>query len=255
MAIDAFRVALLSGAVNDEIFDAGQASWDDSDSLAAWDGDRCVGHVAAFRFDSTVPGGALVPTAGVTRVGVLPTHTRRGLLTQHDASPPRRLARARQRAGDAPRQRDLDLPALRLRTGHRLDCRCRHASGRTGPGGSRRRSGSMRLLDRREVLDVVPLLYERDRPLAHRLDQPSAVVVEAGTEGRQSAHRHSLRQGLVRRRAHRRRRQRRRLRALRRRLGRVVRHEPGRRRQGPRSVGFIDRGRGRAVAISRSTSI
>ena len=42
----------------------------------------CVGNVAAFRFDSTVPGGAEVPTAGVTRVGVLPTHTRQGVLTR-----------------------------------------------------------------------------------------------------------------------------------------------------------------------------
>jgi GNAT superfamily N-acetyltransferase len=81
-AIDAFRAALLSGPVNDETFEAGAASWDDSDSLAAWDGERCVGSVGAFRFDSTVPGGARVQTAGVTRVGVLPTHTRRGLLTR-----------------------------------------------------------------------------------------------------------------------------------------------------------------------------
>ncbi len=69
--IDTFRAALLSGAVNDETFEAGQASWDESDALAAWDGDSCVGVVAAFRFDSTVPGGARVSTAGVTRVGVV----------------------------------------------------------------------------------------------------------------------------------------------------------------------------------------
>ena len=72
-ATDTVRAALLSGPVSDEVFESSQASWDDADSLAAWDGDRCVGHVAAFRFDSTVPGGAKVPTAGVTRVGVLRT--------------------------------------------------------------------------------------------------------------------------------------------------------------------------------------
>jgi len=79
---DTIRAALLTGPVNDEDFERSRSSWDECDTLAAWDSDRCVGHVGAFQFDSTVPGGAKVTTAGVTRVGVLPTHTRRGLLTQ-----------------------------------------------------------------------------------------------------------------------------------------------------------------------------
>ncbi|WP_431044462.1 GNAT family N-acetyltransferase [Streptomyces sp. P1-3] len=49
-------------------------------SLAAWDGNRMVGSAGAFSFRITVPGGALVPAAGVTMVGVLPTHRRRGVL-------------------------------------------------------------------------------------------------------------------------------------------------------------------------------
>ena len=40
-----------------------------------------VGTAAAIPFGLTVPGGAQVPAAGVTAVGVLPTHRRRGLLT------------------------------------------------------------------------------------------------------------------------------------------------------------------------------
>lgn len=56
------------------------ASWEQSDSLSAWDGDRCVGHVAGFRFDTLVPGGAWLPTSGVTRVGVLASHRRRGVM-------------------------------------------------------------------------------------------------------------------------------------------------------------------------------
>ena len=55
-------------------------SWEGSDSLSAWDGDRCVGHASGFRFDTLVPGGAWLPTNGVTRVGVLGTHRRQGLL-------------------------------------------------------------------------------------------------------------------------------------------------------------------------------
>ena len=46
---------------------------------AAWDGDAIVGGAGAFEFDLSVPGGS-VPTAGVTVVGVYPTHRRRGVL-------------------------------------------------------------------------------------------------------------------------------------------------------------------------------
>jgi len=49
--------------------------------LAALDGEEIVGGAGAYLFDTTVPGGAQVPTAGVMAVGVLPTHRRRGALT------------------------------------------------------------------------------------------------------------------------------------------------------------------------------
>jgi len=49
--------------------------------LAAVDGDQMVGGAGAYLFETTVPGGAQVPTAGVMAVGVLPTHRRRGALT------------------------------------------------------------------------------------------------------------------------------------------------------------------------------
>ena len=47
---------------------------------AAFDGDSVVGGAGAFPFQLTVPGG-VVPCGGVTVVGVLPTHRRRGVLT------------------------------------------------------------------------------------------------------------------------------------------------------------------------------
>ncbi|MFF3324466.1 GNAT family N-acetyltransferase [Streptomyces sp. NPDC002889] len=50
-------------------------------SIGAWDGDECVGTAGAFTFAVTVPGGALVPAAGVTMVSVAATHRRRGVLT------------------------------------------------------------------------------------------------------------------------------------------------------------------------------
>lgn len=83
-AADTFRGALLHGPTADADWEMPwmSASWEEGTSLSAWDGDRCVGHAGAFDFLTAVPGGSLVPTAGVTRVGVRPTHTRRGLLTQ-----------------------------------------------------------------------------------------------------------------------------------------------------------------------------
>jgi predicted acetyltransferase len=50
-------------------------------SIGVWDGERCVGTAGAFGFRMTVPGGASVPAAGVTMVGVAGTHRRRGVLT------------------------------------------------------------------------------------------------------------------------------------------------------------------------------
>jgi predicted acetyltransferase len=49
-------------------------------TLAAFEGDDMVGTAGAFTFDLAVPGGRL-PAAGVTYVGVSPTHRRRGVLT------------------------------------------------------------------------------------------------------------------------------------------------------------------------------
>jgi len=46
----------------------------------AFDGDRIVGGAGAFPFQLTVPGGPIA-CGGVTVVGVLPTHRRRGVLT------------------------------------------------------------------------------------------------------------------------------------------------------------------------------
>ena len=49
--------------------------------FAAYDGDRMVGTAADFGLTLTIPGGELA-AAGVTLVGVLPTHRRRGILNE-----------------------------------------------------------------------------------------------------------------------------------------------------------------------------
>ena len=47
-------------------------------NLAAFDGDELIGQTSASPMELTVPG-AVVPAAGITAVGVLPTHRRRGV--------------------------------------------------------------------------------------------------------------------------------------------------------------------------------
>ncbi|MGW7052709.1 GNAT family N-acetyltransferase [Streptomyces sp. NPDC054887] len=59
-----------------------RALTDPARSLGVWDGVSCVGTASAFSFRLSVPGGALVPAAGVSLVSVATTHRRRGLLTE-----------------------------------------------------------------------------------------------------------------------------------------------------------------------------
>jgi len=159
-AADAFRAALISGAASDDMMESGQASWDSGDFLGAWDGDRCVGNLGAFRFDTTVPGGARLATAGYTRVGVLPTHTRRGLLTQMMQ---RSLRESRDRGQVLASLRASESPIYgRFGYGLAGDFVSAHiVSARTRPLRGARATGSVRLLRIDEVLEVVPPLYDR----------------------------------------------------------------------------------------------
>jgi predicted acetyltransferase len=48
--------------------------------IAAYDGENHVGSAGVFAFDMSTTGGRVVKTAGLTMVGVMPTHRRRGVL-------------------------------------------------------------------------------------------------------------------------------------------------------------------------------
>lgn len=80
-ASNAVSAALLFPPHDDESWERARPSWEEQSSTSAWDGERCVGHASQFFVDTTVPGGARIPTGAVTRVGVLPTHRRRGIAT------------------------------------------------------------------------------------------------------------------------------------------------------------------------------
>ena len=56
------------------------ARWTELERVhAAFEGDRVIGGAGAFSYRMSVPGGGSVPAAGVSVVGVLPTHRRRGV--------------------------------------------------------------------------------------------------------------------------------------------------------------------------------
>jgi len=80
-ASNAVSAALLFPPHDDESWERARPSWDEQSSTSAWDGELCVGHASQFFVETTVPGGARLLTGAVTRVGVLPTHRRRGIAT------------------------------------------------------------------------------------------------------------------------------------------------------------------------------
>jgi predicted acetyltransferase len=62
-----------------EVLESERVMQEPGRTLGAFDGASLVGLTSAFSFELTVPG-AVVPAAGVSWVGVLPTHRRRGVL-------------------------------------------------------------------------------------------------------------------------------------------------------------------------------
>jgi predicted acetyltransferase len=126
---------------------------------AAFEDGRAVGGAGAFTFQVTVPGGR-VPAAGVTTVGVLPTHRRRGILREmmraqlddiHARGEPLAYLWASEATiygrfgyGVASLAAEMEIP--------------RNRADFARPAGH---AGTIRLLTRDEALEVLPALYER----------------------------------------------------------------------------------------------
>jgi predicted acetyltransferase len=73
--------AAFSAILKDDEIEASLPTIETDRSFAAIDGERFVGTAAAITTRMAVPGGARLPTAAVTMVGVQPTHRRRGINT------------------------------------------------------------------------------------------------------------------------------------------------------------------------------
>jgi predicted acetyltransferase len=141
-------------------------SWAEAEldrTRVAFEDDEIVGVSRNYTFELTVPGGATVPAAAVSWVAVLPTHRRRGVLTQmmaalHDDA----------RAHDEPvAMLTASESVIYGRFGYGV------ATWRLGLSADRARiefidpddAGRMRMLAREEADKVLPEVYERTRLL------------------------------------------------------------------------------------------
>jgi predicted acetyltransferase len=69
----------FGGTAPDELIEVEREIFEEGRSIGAFDGATPVGIATAFSFDVSVPG-AVLPAAGISAVGVIPTHRRRGVL-------------------------------------------------------------------------------------------------------------------------------------------------------------------------------
>lgn len=195
-----FRGAMHRGPAEDSAWERVKGSYEAGRTLGVYDGGRLAGSTFSFPMPMVVPGGAAVPMAAVTRVGVRADRTRRGLLTAlmreqlaavGAAGEPLATLRASEYAiygrfgyGVATRARNIEIEPRRA------------VMHRDAPAG-----GTVRLLDPDEFGTVLPDLYRRidgRRPgMLQRSDQwwrailsrpfndehPACVAVHTGPDG------------------------------------------------------------------------
>jgi predicted acetyltransferase len=132
-------------------------------ALAAYAGERIVGTANALSFDLTIPGGTL-PAAGVTMVGVHPTHRRRGILTrmmraQLDAIHERAEPLAILWASEAPIYGRFGYGTASYRASFELP------RSRAEFREARAPSGSFKLIEADEAERIFPEIYRRSATL------------------------------------------------------------------------------------------
>ena len=149
---------------SDEDIEADRAQFEPDRSLAVFDAGRIVGTAAAFSFELTLPGFTIVPVAGVTAVGVLPTHRRRGILR---ALMERQLEDVRAR-GESMAVLTASESLIYGRFGYGLatsvmgiDIDPRH--GAFARPVEQRGPGRLTLLDHQALKEVAPVVYDRAR--------------------------------------------------------------------------------------------
>lgn len=164
--LERFRKTLGAAFGDDELRPDWDPVWDNvferDRMIAAFDDDLVVGTAGNLSFTMTVPGGEL-PTAGLTVVGVLPTHRRRGVgsslmrATIDDARKRREPVSILWASEASIYQRFGYGPAIDQLTIH-VDRGKAEFLDTSSP------SGRVRLLNEDEALKVLPDVYERIRP-------------------------------------------------------------------------------------------
>lgn len=153
--------ASFGAGLPDDVFEDLRHVVETDRSLAAFDGEAMVGTASAYSLSLTVPGGEAA-CAGVTMVGVVPTHRRRGVLTALMTRQLREIAErgeplaalwasedaiyGRFGYGPASLQALIDIPRAHTRF---LD---------ESPI-----AGTLRLVDQDEALETFPAVYDRVR--------------------------------------------------------------------------------------------
>ncbi|MBW4717702.1 GNAT family N-acetyltransferase [Saccharothrix obliqua] len=156
-----FRGTLHHGPANDERWASVVSSYEPGRAWGAFAGDELVGTVMSFPSAIAVPGGAVLPMAAVSRVGVRADWTRRGALTA--------LQRAQLRSFLESGQVVSTLRAtegvIYGRYGYGVATRFRHVRVRRAGAKSRLPvAGRVRLLEREAAVPVVQAVYERVAP-------------------------------------------------------------------------------------------
>jgi len=77
-----FRESLHEKPLDDDAWDVLRGAYEPGRTYGAFAGETMIGTVASFATTMTVPGGAALPMAAVTAVGVRADHRRRGALTR-----------------------------------------------------------------------------------------------------------------------------------------------------------------------------
>ncbi len=128
-------------------------------TIAAFDGGRIVGTGANYSFTMTVPGGSL-PAGGVTMIGVLPSHRRRGILTSMMAE----LLEDSRKRGEPVSILWASESSIYGRFGFGM---CDQSASRTVERAHATfrpevtASGTVRVVDKTEAAELMPAIYEQ----------------------------------------------------------------------------------------------
>lgn len=161
--------AAFSEQPSDDDLEGWKLTFEPERSLATFDEEEIVGTAGAFTFELTLPRLTMTPAAGVTAVGVLPTHRRRGILT---AMMGRLLDDVRAR-GEAMAVLMASESTIYGRYGYGIATSMATYEIERGHAAFARRwdvPGRVRMISHEEALRVLPPLYEQVRRL-----QPGAL--------------------------------------------------------------------------------